>query len=144
MTTRAIAIFMLADRFDSLDTYYKDDIEVIDRDDQYILAQMTVDHDKYDHTEQYFLGDQVSNFSDMWNLWIDRSGKAYFVPWWGHSLTAKLVWNDYVDDLESKGWIHISNGTISNYRVPKLTDKQYDTLALYCEHNNRKMFANIL
>lgn len=143
MTTQTLAIFVPTHRFDSLETYYKDDIEVIDRDDEYVLAQYTIDSDKYDHTAQYFVGQPVNNYSDMWNLWIDRSGVAYFVPWWSHSLTAMLLWGKTVDELESEGWIHISGSDISNWRTPKVTDRQYDTLALYCEHNRRRMFSQI-
>lgn len=138
----SVSIFIESARFDSLPDYWKDDIEIIDRDDQYVMGIITyASVGKSEHS--CFVGQRINTFTDMWNLWIDRSGNAYYVPWWGHSLTAMLLWSKGVDDLESNGWIHLSDSRIANYHKPKVTDKQYETLALYCEHNHRSMFANI-
>lgn len=143
MSRHTVSILIERSRFDALDDYWRDDIEIVDSDDQHVMGMITYDSSgNYEHP--IFVGDQVNNYTDMWNLWIDRSGKAYYVPWWGHSLTAMLIWGRYVDDLEAAGWIHISNSRIANYEAPKVTDKQYDTLAAYCEHNNRPMFTRII
>lgn len=142
MASHTVAIFVARAQFENAPTYYTDDVEIIDQDDQHILAMITYDgDDKYEHP--YFVGDKISNYTDMWNLWIDRSGTAYYVPWWGHSLTAMLMWGTTPDQLEQDGWIHISNSRIANYRDPKVNDRQYDTLSLYCEHNHRDMFTNV-
>jgi hypothetical protein len=127
--------------FDRLDQYFIDDyLDIIDSDDDYVMGYC-VASDKYDHS--LFLGQKVDRFEEMWNLWIDRSGIAYFVPWYSHNVTAAILQNATVDELECKGWIHISNSRICNYQPVKATDKQYDTLSLYCEHNHRDMFSGI-
>jgi hypothetical protein len=128
--------------YEKLDQYYREYIQIVDRDDTHILGEIRISDDK-PFDASVFLGDRVTSLHNSPNLWIDRAGRAYYVPYWGHHWFAGIIQRQSVDDLERKGWIHLSGDRIANYGEVKVTNEQYDTLALYCEVNDRPMFRNI-
>lgn len=139
-----IPILITKKQYQGTEEYYKKDIHILERDTTHVLGYVEINSDKsYDHTD-LFIGEQVHAYADMWNLWIDRSGSAYFVPWWGHGMYASVFHGQSVSALEEMGWIHISDSILRNWDMPKVTDRQYDTLVLYCEQNRMPLFRRLV
>ncbi len=81
-----------------------------------------------------------ADYSKVKNCWIDRQGQVIYAGYWQHEETARLIGYDDIDTAERGGLIHDSESSSMANGIPlfvhlprKITDRQYDTIALYCE-----------
>ena len=67
------------------------------------------------------------------SAWVDPLGKFYAVPDCGHSRWAEEFYGEYESSLESKGWVHISFGSIFTRRPLRQSqiDMLFDILDVY-------------
>lgn len=126
-----------------------DEFMIVDQDDQYVMGYLR--RHRGHAIYNLMIGEKIDTskhslerFND---LWIDRQGNAYYVPFEGHWFTATLVFNAVkgADELERKGWVHISGGSYFNWLTPmKFTDRQYDTVSAYCAAHHRDIFIRFV
>ena len=128
------AVIIESTKFAGISDYYRGRLIIIDEDDSYLLCEKIPETERTDCG--IFAGEKITDLSKKPNLWIDRSGIAYFVPWYSHDFVAEAIFNTTTDDLEKRGWIHLSGHSIHNLNKIKLTDRQYDTFWLWCEKND--------
>lgn len=67
------------------------------------------------------------------SAWVDPLGKFFAVPDCGHSRWAEEYYGEYESSLESKGWVHISFGSIFTRRPLRQAqiDMLFDILDVY-------------
>lgn len=65
------------------------------------------------------------------SAWVDPLGKFYPVEDCGHETFAERHFNSFASDLERKGWVHLSFGSLIYDRIRQA---QVDTLFDVVEH----------
>ena len=69
------------------------------------------------------------------DAWIDREGTVYEIEYGSHEDWAKSNMDCGSDELEERGWLHLSEGDMYYHCNIRLTDKQEGILIDWCFAN---------